>query len=41
VASFAAGQAAFTMMVVFIFNLLVPTGWRVGLIRVEDVVIGA
>ena len=41
VASFVAGQAAFTMMVVIIFNLIHPIGWRVGLIRVEDVVIGA
>ena len=28
VASFIAGQAAFTMMVLIIFNLIVPTGWR-------------
>ena len=41
VASFIAGQAAFTMMVLIIFNLIVPTGWSVGLIRVEDVIIGA
>ncbi|MHA3024599.1 FUSC family protein [Mycobacterium sp. BMJ-28] len=41
VASFIAGQAAFTMMVVIIFNLIHPIGWRVGLIRVEDVIIGA
>ncbi len=41
VASFVAGQAAFTMMVLIIFNLMAPTGWSVGLIRVEDVVIGA
>jgi uncharacterized membrane protein YccC len=41
VASFIAGQAAFTMMVLIIFNLIAPTGWSVGLIRVEDVVIGA
>jgi uncharacterized membrane protein YccC len=41
VASFIAGQAAFTMMVLITFNLIVPTGWRVGLIRVEDVVVGA
>ncbi len=41
VASFIAGQAAFTMMVVIIFNLIHPIGWRVGLIRVEDVAIGA
>ena len=41
VASFVAGQAAFTMMVLIIFNLLAPTGWNVGLIRLEDVIIGA
>ena len=41
VASFTAAQAAFTMMVLVIFNLIVPTGWRVGLVRVEDVVVGA
>src|SRR5215212_574053 len=41
VASFIAGQVAFTMMVLINFNLIVPTGWRVGLIRVEDVLVGA
>ena len=41
VASFIAGQAMFTMMVLIIFNLIVPTGWSVGLIRIEDVVVGA
>ena len=40
VASFAAGQAAFTMMVLIVFNLIHPTGWQVGLIRVEDIVVG-
>jgi uncharacterized membrane protein YccC len=39
--SFVAGQAAFTMMVLINFNLIVPTGWQVGLIRIEDVVVGA
>ena len=29
------------MMVLIFFNLIVPTGWSVGLIRVEDVVVGA
>lgn len=38
--SFAAGQAAFTVLVVILFNLLHPTGWHVGLLRVEDVAIG-
>jgi fusaric acid resistance family protein len=41
VASFAAGQVAFTMWVLIIFNLIAPTGWRVGLIRIQDVVVGA
>ncbi len=41
VASFIAGQAAFTMMVLIIFNLIAPTGWSVGLIRIQDVIIGA
>lgn len=41
IASFVAGQAMFTMMVLIIFNLIVPTGWSVGLVRIEDVVVGA
>jgi uncharacterized membrane protein YgaE (UPF0421/DUF939 family) len=41
IASFIAGQAAFTMMVLIIFNLIAPTGWSVGLIRIQDVLIGA
>jgi uncharacterized membrane protein YccC len=41
VASFVAGQAMFTMMVLIIFNVIMPTGWSVGLVRVEDVVVGA
>ncbi len=40
VASFAAGQAAFTMLLLITFNLIAPTGWRVGLVRIEDVVVG-
>ncbi len=38
--SFAAGQAGFTVMVVILFNLIEPSGWRVGLTRIEDVTIG-
>ena len=30
IASFIAGQAMFTMMVLIFFNLIVPTGWSVG-----------
>ena len=37
---FAFGQAAFTVVVVVLFNLLVPVGWDVGLLRIEDVAIG-
>ncbi len=38
--SFAAGQAAFTVVLFVLFNLIQPVGWRVGLVRVEDVAIG-
>jgi uncharacterized membrane protein YccC len=34
------GQAAFTVVVVVLFNLLVPAGWKVGVLRIEDVAIG-
>ena len=37
---FVVGQAAFTVTIVVLFNLLVPAGWTVGLLRVEDVAIG-
>jgi hypothetical protein len=37
---FAFGQAAFTVVVVVLFNLLVPVGWKVGLLRIQDVAIG-
>ncbi|HEX5145501.1 MAG TPA: FUSC family protein, partial [Conexibacter sp.] len=38
--SFAAGQAAFSLLVLVLFNLLAPAGWQVGLLRIEDVAIG-
>ena len=38
--SFAGGQAAFTLTLVILFNILQPAGWRVGLVRVEDVALG-
>jgi uncharacterized membrane protein YgaE (UPF0421/DUF939 family) len=41
VASFAAGQAAFTMTVLIILNLIAPTGWRLGVLRIEDITAGA
>ncbi|MGH3203804.1 MAG: FUSC family protein, partial [Streptosporangiaceae bacterium] len=37
---FTFGQAAFTVVIVVLFNLLVPAGWKVGLLRIEDVAIG-
>jgi uncharacterized membrane protein YccC len=40
VISFAAGQAAFTLTLVILFNLIKPAGWRVGLLRLEDVALG-
>ena len=39
--SFAAGQAAFTVTLLILFNLLVPVGWTLGLVRIEDVAIGS
>lgn len=35
------GQAAFTLFVVALFNILEPAGWHTGLVRLEDVAIGA
>jgi hypothetical protein len=39
--SFAAGQAAFTVVLLILFNILAPEGWRIGLVRIEDVLIGS
>ncbi|MGZ4288373.1 MAG: FUSC family protein [Solirubrobacteraceae bacterium] len=39
-APFAVGQAAFTVTIAVLFNLLAPVGWKVGVIRIEDVAIG-
>jgi uncharacterized membrane protein YccC len=38
--SFAAGQAAFTLTLLILFNILQPEGWQIGLVRVEDVALG-
>ncbi|HKN97918.1 MAG TPA: FUSC family protein, partial [Pseudonocardiaceae bacterium] len=37
---FTAGQAAFTVVVSVLFNLLVPAGWQIGVVRIEDVALG-
>ncbi|HWF36095.1 MAG TPA: FUSC family protein [Solirubrobacteraceae bacterium] len=39
--SFAAGQAAFTLTLLILFNIIVPAGWRIGLLRIEDIAIGS
>jgi len=39
--SFAAGQAAFTVLVVVLFNIVDPVGWTVGEVRIEDVALGS
>ena len=38
--SFAGGQAGFTLTLVILFNIIQPAGWRVGLLRVEDIALG-
>jgi uncharacterized membrane protein YccC len=38
--SFLVGQAAFSINLIVFFNLLTPAGWRVGLVRIEDVLLG-
>jgi uncharacterized membrane protein YccC len=40
VISFTAGQAAFTVTLLILFNLVQPAGWRLGIVRIEDVAIG-
>ena len=39
-APFAVGQAAFTVTLAVLYNLIAPVGWKVGELRVEDVAIG-
>ena len=38
--SFAAGQGAFTLTLVILYNIIAPVGWHVGLARVGDIAIG-
>jgi uncharacterized membrane protein YccC len=40
IVSFAAGQAGFTTLLLVLFNIIEPVGWKVGLVRVQDVAIG-
>jgi uncharacterized membrane protein YccC len=38
---FMLSQAAFTINLIVVFNLISPAGWQVGLVRIEDLVVGA
>ena len=38
---FLLSQAAFTVNLIIVFNLISPAGWQVGLVRIEDVAVGA
>ena len=40
VISFAAGQASFTITLLILYNIIAPAGWKVGLVRIEDIAIG-
>lgn len=39
--SFAAGQAAFTGVLLILFDIISPAGWEIGLVRIEDVALGS
>jgi uncharacterized membrane protein YccC len=38
---FMLSQAAFTINLIIVFNLISPAGWQVGLVRIEDLLVGA
>jgi uncharacterized membrane protein YccC len=38
--NFVVGQVAFSMLVVVLFNILAPTDWHIGLVRLEDAALG-
>ncbi len=38
---FVLSQAAFSVNLIIVFNLISPAGWQVGLVRIEDVAVGA
>jgi hypothetical protein len=37
---FIAGQVAFTVFTIVLFNIIAPAGWQIGVVRVEDVALG-
>jgi uncharacterized membrane protein YccC len=38
---FAASQAAFSVLLIILFNLIAPAGWQIGIVRIEDLLVGA
>jgi uncharacterized membrane protein YccC len=38
---FMMSQAAFTINLIVVFNLISPAGWQIGLVRIEDLMVGA
>ncbi|MFG2946411.1 FUSC family protein [Streptomyces adustus] len=40
VTSFTAGQAGFTVVLLVLFTIIQPVGWRVGLVRIQDMALG-
>ncbi len=38
--SFAVGQAGFTLFLLLLFDLIAPTGWSIGVVRIEDMALG-
>ncbi len=38
--SFTAGQVAFTVTLLILYNVVAPIGWSVGIVRAEDIAIG-
>ncbi|MCK9904932.1 FUSC family protein [Frankia sp. Cpl3] len=38
--SFVLGQAGFTVAILILFNIIEPSGWQVGLVRIQDAMIG-
>jgi len=38
---FMLSQAAFTINLIIVFNLISPAGWQVGIVRIEDLLVGA
>ncbi|MFG2882597.1 FUSC family protein [Streptomyces sp. NPDC048297] len=40
VTSLTAGQVGFTVVLLILFTIIAPAGWKIGLVRIEDVALG-